>query len=293
MDELNMDYRTEMTDNKAIKGISLVLSDAGDILFDTRASSNRNISALTQLLREQGLTIGGITIKGTQIDDAFIHQLYKPYKILAHTEITEQESISMFLSSVSQHATYDAYSAILASIPDTPRSLFPEVTQCLEQLHSMGMPFVVVSDTAKTSRESLDSLTTMIADQRLSRGLASRFSIGAYITGVVTSKDMGVKKPDEMIFRYAIDSVFPALPYNETIFIAHESKEIFGAADIGMNVIAFNYQAEKDAQAIADEIASRSERFIMEIEKGKKQWIRSVDGLSQIPSLISLGSKGG
>ena len=83
----------------------------------------------------------------------------------------------------------------------------------------------------------------------------------------------------------------PGTPYCEALFIAHESKEIFGAAAIGMNVAAFNYQAEDDAQEIEVGIASRNERFI--IEKGKKPWICSVEGFGQISCLASLGHQRG
>lgn len=67
--------------------------------------------------------------------------------------------------------------------------------------------------------------------------------LSAYFNEIITSEDAGVKKPNPIIFKYALDKV-KALP-NEVIMIGDNwEADIMGALNLGIDAIYFNYHKE-------------------------------------------------
>lgn len=56
---------------------------------------------------------------------------------------------------------------------------------------------------------------------------------------VTLSTEVGVKKPNEKIFRVGIDKIHKDLPYHHVIFITDDPNHIIGARELGMTAIHF------------------------------------------------------
>jgi FMN phosphatase YigB (HAD superfamily) len=61
---------------------------------------------------------------------------------------------------------------------------------------------------------------------------------------VTLSTEVGVKKPDEKIFRTAIDKIQKDLPYRNVIFITEDKDHIVAARKYGMMAIRINLPGE-------------------------------------------------
>ena len=63
---------------------------------------------------------------------------------------------------------------------------------------------------------------------------------------IVSSMDIGTRKPDPQIYQAALDQL--QLTSDQAVFVGHRASELSGARSIGMETIAFNY----DEGACAD-----------------------------------------
>jgi beta-phosphoglucomutase-like phosphatase (HAD superfamily) len=57
---------------------------------------------------------------------------------------------------------------------------------------------------------------------------------------VTLSVEIGVRKPDEKIFRAAIDLINPGLPFSNVLFVTEEPTHIVAARQLGMKAIQLN-----------------------------------------------------
>lgn len=73
--------------------------------------------------------------------------------------------------------------------------------------------------------------------------------LSGYFDKIITSEEAGVKKPDPLIFRYALDTINASA--NETIMIGDNwEADVMGAMNIGIDAIYFNYHQESVAENI-------------------------------------------
>jgi FMN phosphatase YigB (HAD superfamily) len=230
---------------------SIIMADAGDVLFSTRERQDPKLAIFKALTNSAGYNYS--------IDE--LKSLYQPFKDLSQTRISEPEAVKLFFASLGTIGSFSDYLDQIAQVKPIRNTLFPGVVNTLEYLLSEKIPFVVVSDTTRTGLETRSYLNDMINEQMGSQGSQATLDRDRYITGIVTSRDVGVKKPDEKIFRIAVDSILLGEPFEDTAFMAHESGEILGAAALGINVIAFNIQKEPDEESLATAIAVHNERF--------------------------------
>lgn len=104
------------------------------------------------------------------------------------------------------------------------------VRTALSELKSMEIPIIVITDAYKTTAEMALDLYSI--------------DILHYIQDIVSSKEVGVKKPHPKIFEEALKR--NSLKPEEVVFIAHDIDELKGAHELGLRVIAYNFAPEED-----------------------------------------------
>jgi FMN phosphatase YigB (HAD superfamily) len=202
--------------------IKTMLSDAGGVLFD------ENLDARYEALR-------------TLTNDSDVRSSFRPYREMAHTAISEKEAVEMFLKKSGINAGYKDYLALVNSIQPEGPKLFDGVTETLEELHKRGIDFCIVTNAMADSKYLRDDMARMLKDQLKQRGCANtngKFSMRDYVDAIVSSKDIGIRKPSPHFFNYAI-AVVEAKKDN-SVFVGHDCEEVFGAANLGIPVIALD-----------------------------------------------------
>jgi len=106
------------------------------------------------------------------------------------------------------------------------------VPQTIQKLKEKGYVLGIITDTAMPITKKLNWF-----DQRGFGGLWDVF---------VSSKEMGVRKPDPIMYEKAIRQV--GLIPSDTVFVGHRNIELEGARSSGMHTIAFNYDEDADAE---------------------------------------------
>jgi hypothetical protein len=73
-------------------------------------------------------------------------------------------------------------------------------------------------------------------------------------TRVTLSTDVGVNKPDPLIFRTALDRLEPSLPFNQAVFVTERLAHITAARELGLMAIHFKGpgQATGEVETLAD-----------------------------------------
>jgi phosphoglycolate phosphatase-like HAD superfamily hydrolase len=253
-------------------GLKVVYSDAGGIIVPSPEPGRQTNSIVEFFRREHGRSLDPFETK----------KLLRPYLDLAQTVMPEREALSLFFEQVIRESLSEKdYLAIRITTPEC--DLRPAITPSLEKFNSLGVPFYLVSDAQWSASEMAGRVERQIVSQLKKRGVydPSEFRFEDYVSGIVSSRDVGAKKPNPRIFDAALALVPSAAP-REAVFVAHASDEIFGALDYGMNAIVAYHCNEKDRAEIEVGVRRRRE----EREAGKP-WVEIVKGFSGIAPLIS------
>jgi FMN phosphatase YigB (HAD superfamily) len=72
-----------------------------------------------------------------------------------------------------------------------------------------------------------------------------RGGFGHVWDSIISSMDIGTRKPDPTIYQAALQQL--GVASDQAVFVGHRASELAGARAIGMQTIAFNY--DKDASA--------------------------------------------
>lgn len=254
------------------KRIKAVLSDAGGILFDYSVEDTQ-LKPLKILLERNG--------KNLSIDEIF--SLYLPYLFKAQTTISEEETINQFLCDNCCTEKFSDYKIIRNSITSSKKKvLIKGVTEALENLRDMQVDFYILTNAKKPSAELQEGLNKMLIEQLQEIGVYNprTFNPSNYVKAMISSKDLGIRMPKASFFDAVLsfDRKIP-LKRSEVVFVAHSSHGIFGAADLGISVIAFNYQKENDAKSIIKRIG--------EYNKQSNSKIYTIENFIEIPSIVA------
>ncbi len=76
-------------------------------------------------------------------------------------------------------------------------------------------------------------------------GHLDHLGLGGLFDAVVSSFDLGATLPDPACYRAALAAM--RLPPEQVAFVGHDSQELAGAAGVGMQTIAFNFDPEAHA----------------------------------------------
>jgi len=109
---------------------------------------------------------------------------------------------------------------------------FDGVRETLITLKEKGYLLGIVTDTANPVHTKL--------------GWFERGGFGHVWDAITSSLNVGVRKPDPMIYRTALEQL--GVPVEQAVFLGHKKSELEGAKAVGMKTIAFNY----DEDALAD-----------------------------------------
>jgi HAD superfamily hydrolase (TIGR01509 family) len=108
---------------------------------------------------------------------------------------------------------------------------FEGVQKTLFELKQRGYLLGIITDTANSVQAKLSWF--------------ERGGFGHVWDSIISSKDIGVRKPDPKIYHAILDQL--GLAPAQTIFVGHKPSELEGAHAVGMNTAAFNY--DQSAQA--------------------------------------------
>jgi HAD superfamily hydrolase (TIGR01509 family) len=118
------------------------------------------------------------------------------------------------------------------SLDDNTVEIFDGVPETINQLKEKGFVLGIITDTALPISKKLNWF-----DQNGFGGLWDVF---------ISSKEIGVRKPDPAMYEKAIRQV--GICPTDAVFVGHKISELDGARAVGMKTIAFNF----DEGAIAD-----------------------------------------
>ncbi len=198
--------------------VCALLFDAGDLLY-YRPERGR---FLREFLKEQGLDIED----KYEITKLPIHQQafrgeidQNEYQkiVLQQYGITEPEKIASGLEAIKK----DEYNV----------KFFDGVKETLIVLKDKGYLLGIVTDTANPVYAKLDWF--------------ERGGFGHVWDSIISSKEIGVRKPDPKIYFAALEQL--GVPAEQAVFVGHKTSELEGAIAVGMKTIAFNY--DEDAPA--------------------------------------------
>lgn len=114
---------------------------------------------------------------------------------------------------------------------DANVSFFEGVPETLCALKERGYLLAIITDTANSISAKLSWF--------------ERGGFGHVWDAIISSMDMGVRKPDPKLYHAALGQL--GLTSDQAVFVGHRTSELAGARAVGMKTIAFNY--DKDASA--------------------------------------------
>jgi FMN phosphatase YigB (HAD superfamily) len=221
--------------------VKAVLSDAGGILFDDTYGVNIIYPAAAIML--------GITKNQLETE-------YRPWKEKAQTKpnygTLDAWKDYLITKNKPESALYELatmYSKSWANIRP-----YPGVSSTVAELEKRGIEFIVLTDAAMPARF-------------IEKKMRHDYNIDKGLTGVISSKDLGVTKPNKKFFDTALRRY--GLRQDEVVFLAHDYDELKGAYDLGYRVLALNFDSDEDLSFIP---RSQKLRRFSELLKKLKPW---------------------
>jgi putative hydrolase of the HAD superfamily len=198
--------------------IRAILFDAGDILY-FRPERGRKLSAFLQGL---SLNSGENHADQKQIlaDQAYVGQI---------TQDQYREAV-LRLYGVTKPEQIERGKQILDE-EDNDVHFFEGVPQTLAALKRKGYLLGIITDTAHSVHAKLNWF--------------ERGGLGAVWDSIISSQEVGVRKPHPAIYQAALRQL--GLAAGQAVFVGHKASELTGARAVGMKTVAFNY--EETAQA--------------------------------------------
>jgi len=215
--------------NKSIDmAIKAILSDGGSILFNDRSTKRAEYEFLVD--------------NNVEIDYDDFTELFADFKELAQTKEGYSQD-NAFVDYLNNRGMDHLVQPYLDKIQNKPKgkkkktlSLTEGVPETLREIKNKGVDFIVLTDSTKPAKKLW--------------GFLDNANISDYITDMISSKDLGVKKPHADFFRKVMDDY--GLDRSEVVFLAHDYDELSGAHNLGYEVLAFNYDPKDDLSFIPD-----------------------------------------
>jgi putative hydrolase of the HAD superfamily len=198
--------------------IRALLFDAGDILY---FRPNRG-HHLREFLEKQGLASKELPAAAK---NALKHQAY-------HGQISRgqyREGI-LRLYGLSDPALIERGKKLM-DMDDNNIEFFKGVAATLKKLKEQGYMLGIITDTAMPMHVKL--------------AWFEQGGFGHVWDSIVSSKEVGVQKPDPIIYQAALEQL--GLTVDQAAFVGHSPEELDGARAIGMKTIAFNYNESASA----------------------------------------------
>ena len=198
--------------------IRALIFDAGDILY----FRPRRGKGFTAFLKELGLEISPYH---TQQKKVIEHQAYRGK--ITHDEY--REAVVGIYGVTQPELIARGKQALIDD--DGNVAFFEGVAETLRALKQLGFLLAIVTDTANSISAKLSWF--------------ERGGFGHVWDSIISSMDIGTRKPDPRIYRAALKQL--GLAPGQAVFVGHRASELAGAREVGMQTIAFNY--DKGASA--------------------------------------------
>ena len=88
-----------------------------------------------------------------------------------------------------------------------------------------------------------------------------RGGIGHLWDSIIASNEVGVQKPDPMIYQLALQQL--GITPDQAVFVGHKTSELEGARNVGMQTVAFNYDPDAKADFYIDNFADLAKLSIL------------------------------
>lgn len=202
----------------SVRKIKAIFFDAGDILYYrperdrylNEFLASRKVNPAPDFESERK-RIKDLAFSGQMRRHDYYRQLIRLYGI------NDAQDIEEGLRALSRD---DATVAIFDGVPDT-----------INALKEKGFLLGIITDTAMPFTRKLDWF--------------DEHGFGRVWDVVISSKEIGVRKPAPSMYEVALNQT--GMKPAEAVFVGHKTYELDGARAVGMKTIAFNYDA--DAQA--------------------------------------------
>jgi len=203
--------------------VRALLFDAGDILY-YRPHRDQNLQLF---LQEVG--VAGRKIPSAK-RDLLKQQVY-------HGQITQSEYRESFLRlyGLTDPARIQRGKEMM-DLDDNNIVFFEGVPETLRILKENGFMLAIITDTAMPLHVKL--------------GWFEKGGFGDVWDSIISSKDMGIQKPDPRIYNAALQQL--GLTVDQAVFVGHHPQELDGACTMGMKTVAFNYDVGARADFYID-----------------------------------------
>ncbi len=199
--------------------IGAILFDAGDVLYWRPNAGQR----LKKFLKELAIQVETLPVLETE---ALKHQAFQGW-----IDQDQYREAVLRMYGVRQPDHLERGKLILNE-EDNDVHFFRGVRRTLIALKRRGYLLGVVTDTAHPVSIKLNWF--------------ERGGFGHVWDSIISSLELGVRKPDPRIFKAALVQL--GVSADQTIFVGHKAEELDGARRAGLKTVAFNY----DSQAVAD-----------------------------------------
>tara|TARA_Y100000310_G_C20701175_1_gene830013 strand:+ start:1971 stop:2645 length:675 start_codon:yes stop_codon:yes gene_type:complete len=208
-----------------MKRIEAVLSDGGNILFSDEGVKKGPYEKISP-------HIPGLTYD--QFRDGF-----QQYKILAQTvpDYDNKSALKDYLDSIGEPKVFEVVSKQKKERNGKQLELIDGIYDTLQTLYEHDVPYIILTDATKPGEQLQPFL--------------AKLGIELFVTDMISSKDVGVRKPDPIFFNAALDKY--GWKKEDVIFVAHDDDELVGAHELGIKVYAFNFKPEQDLSWLPDE----------------------------------------
>lgn len=116
---------------------------------------------------------------------------------------------------------------------------FNDTPETLKKLKTRGLYLGIVTDTAQPLHKKLNKL--------------ERGGIGNLWDSIIPSNEVGVQKPDPIIYQQALQQL--GIRADQAIFVGHKSTELEGAKNVGITTVGFNCDPDAKADYSLDEFS--------------------------------------
>jgi HAD superfamily hydrolase (TIGR01509 family) len=223
-EEQDKQKEQELVQDRQDHPVRAVLFDAGDILYYRNHNPEKFQSFLKELhidrspneFEPEKICLKDRAYRGQITQDEY-HEAY--LRLYGITQAEQLERGKRILSEEKNDVEF-----------------FEGVRQTLTTLKEKGYLLGIVTDTATSVHAKLSWF--------------ERAGIGHVWDSIISSKDVGVRKPDPRIYRAVLTQL--DIQADEAVFIGHKASELDGARAVGMKTIAFNYEKEAKADYYLD-----------------------------------------
>ncbi len=124
----------------------------------------------------------------------------------------------------------------IISDDDNHVMIFKGVSETLRHLKNAGYYLGIITDTSIPVSMKLNWF--------------EKAGFGAVWDSVISSKEVGTRKPNPKIYQIALDQL--SVRPDETIFVGHMKSELDGARALGIHTVAFNKDADATAESAVE-----------------------------------------